>query len=82
MKLNETLNSGNESFSVHLIAGALAGFIFALGPGHNIPFLGSTPGTWKGILVLLAVILSAAFILVEASNVLSGYKINRSIYNE
>lgn len=65
-----------------VLATALAGFIFALGPGHNIPFLGSTTGTWKGIAILLAVILTAAFILVEASNVLGGYKINRSIYNE
>jgi hypothetical protein len=55
------------------LATGLAGFIFALGPGHNIPFLGSTPGTWKGIGILLAIILSAAFILVEASAVMSGW---------
>jgi hypothetical protein len=44
---------------------ALAGLIFALGPGHNIPFLGSTPGTGKGILILLAIVLVSTFVLVE-----------------
>jgi hypothetical protein len=64
------------------LATALAGFILALGPGHNIPFLGSTPGTLKGILILLAIILSATLVLVEASSLMSGYIMNRSIYNE
>lgn len=44
---------------------ALAGLIFALGPGHNIPFLGSTPGTLKGVAILLAVVLVSAVVLVE-----------------
>jgi hypothetical protein len=44
---------------------ALAGLIFALGPGHNIPFLGSTSGTLKGIAILLAIIIVSAFVLVE-----------------
>lgn len=54
------------------LATAIAGFIFALGPGHNIPFLGNTPGTLKGIVILLAVILPAAFILVGSSIWRSG----------
>jgi hypothetical protein len=34
------------------LATGLAGFVFALGPGHNIPFLGSTPAAGKGLLLL------------------------------
>ena len=34
-------------------ATALAGFVFALGPGHNVPFLGNTPATGKGIALLV-----------------------------
>ncbi|HLE14013.1 MAG TPA: hypothetical protein VI776_04630 [Anaerolineales bacterium] len=45
---------------------ALAGVAFALGPGHNIPFLGSTPVAGKGILILAAIILVSAVVLVEA----------------
>jgi len=56
------------------LAMALAGFVFALGPGHNVPFLGNTPGTGKGILLLLAVILSASLVLVEAQAALAGGK--------
>lgn len=44
---------------------SLAGVIFALGPGHNIPFLGNTPTTGKGIVLLLAIILVSAIVLVE-----------------
>jgi hypothetical protein len=47
---------------------ALAGFVFALGPGHNIPFLGSTPGTGKGIVMLLAIIAVSSIMLVEIEN--------------
>ena len=54
------------------LAMALAGFVFALGPGHNVPFLGNTPATGKGILLLLAVILSASVVLVEAQAALAG----------
>jgi len=50
---------------------ALAGFIFALGPGHNIPFLGNTPGTAKGILILAAIVLVSAVVLVEGHAVLA-----------
>lgn len=47
------------------LATATAGFIFALGPGHNIPFLGNTPGTGKGIALLLAIVAVSALVLVE-----------------
>ncbi len=47
------------------LATALAGFVFALGPGHNIPFLGNTPATGKGIALLMAIILVASIVLVE-----------------
>ena len=47
------------------LATALAGFVFALGPGHNIPFLGSTPALWKGIVLLLAIVGVTAIVLVE-----------------
>ncbi len=49
------------------LATALAGFVFALGPGHNIPFLGNTTATGKGILLLFAIIVSASIVLVEAN---------------
>lgn len=44
---------------------ALAGFLFALGPGHNIPFLGNTPAAPKGFVLLLAVISFSSLLLVE-----------------
>jgi hypothetical protein len=47
------------------LATALAGFVFALGPGHNIPFLGNTPGVGKGLALLVAIILVSALVLVE-----------------
>ncbi len=46
-------------------ATALAGFVFALGPGHNVPFLGNTPATGKGIALLVAIVLAASIVLVE-----------------
>ncbi|MCL4562994.1 MAG: hypothetical protein M1281_20570 [Chloroflexi bacterium] len=57
------------------LATALAGFVFALGPGHNVPFLGNTPATGKGILLLLAVIGSASAVLVEAQAALADGKL-------
>jgi len=57
------------------LAMALAGLVFALGPGHNIPFLGNTPATGKGIVLLLAVILSASAVLVEAQAALADGKL-------
>jgi hypothetical protein len=47
------------------LAAALAGFVFALGPGHNIPFLGNTPAAGKGIILLIAIIFVASIVLVE-----------------
>ncbi|HLE26734.1 MAG TPA: hypothetical protein VI793_01360 [Anaerolineales bacterium] len=49
------------------MATALAGLVFALGPGHNIPFLGSTPAVGKGLVLLLAITLVSALVLVETS---------------
>jgi hypothetical protein len=49
------------------LATALAGLVFALGPGHNIPFLGSTPAVGKGLMLLLAITVASALVLVEAS---------------
>lgn len=48
-------------------ATAVAGLVFALGPGHNIPALGNTPAVGKGLLLLLAITLVSAFVLVEVS---------------
>jgi hypothetical protein len=49
-----------------VIATALAGLVFALGPGHNVPFLGNTAVTGRGLAILLAIILVSAIVLVEA----------------
>jgi hypothetical protein len=48
------------------LATALAGFVFALGPGHNIPFLGNTPAVGKGIVLLVIIIFISAAVLVES----------------
>jgi hypothetical protein len=55
---------------------ALAGFIFALGPGHNVPFLGNQPATGKGIILLIAIVLTASIVLVE------GHAALRNKYEE
>lgn len=44
---------------------ALAGFVFALGPGHNIPFIGGTPGVGKEVAIMGTIMLVAALALVE-----------------
>lgn len=54
------------------LATALAGFVFALGPGHNIPFLGGTPGSIKGLLILLVVASVSAIVLVDVEARLSS----------
>ncbi len=54
------------------LATALAGLVFALGPGHNVPFLGNTPVTGKGIVLLLSVVVVSAVVLVEAHFALSS----------
>lgn len=55
---------------------ALAGFVFALGPGHNVPFLGNQPATGKGIILLIAIVLAVSIVLVE------GHAILRNRYME
>ncbi len=60
------------------LATAIASLAFALGPGHNIPFLGNSPATGKGIAVLLFTILSAAVVLVEMSAILSGWALSKN----
>ncbi len=52
-------------------ATGLAGLIFAIGPGHNIPFLGGTPAAWKGVALLLAIVIASAIVLVETQNFLT-----------
>jgi hypothetical protein len=48
-----------------VLATGLAGFVFALGPGHNIPLIGGTPGVGKEIAIMAAVIVVSALALVE-----------------
>lgn len=47
------------------VATAVAGFIFALGPGHNIPFIGGTTGVGKEIVIITVVVVVSALVLVE-----------------
>lgn len=54
------------------LATAVAGFVFALGPGHNIPLIGGTPGVAKELVIMAAVILVSAVVLVEGHAWLSG----------
>jgi hypothetical protein len=42
---------------------ALAGLLLALGPGHNIPFLGNTPAVGKEIPLLTAIGLASSVAL-------------------
>lgn len=51
---------------------ALAGFVFALGPGHNIPLIGSTAGVGKEVLIMLAIISVSALVLVESHHFLTA----------
>lgn len=44
---------------------ALAGLAFAIGPGHNIPFIGGTPGLPKELVLIGASVLVATVVLVE-----------------
>ena len=57
------------------IASALAGFIFALGPGHNIPILGGTSGAGKGIALLIVIIATSTMVLVESEAWLSRQRL-------
>lgn len=47
-------------------ATGLAGFALALGPGHNIPFLGGTSATTRELAILAAVAVVASVVLVES----------------
>lgn len=47
------------------LATAVAGFVFALGPGHNIPLIGGTPGVGKQIAIMAIVVVASALVLVE-----------------
>jgi hypothetical protein len=53
------------------IATAAAGVAFALGPGHNIPLLGSTPAAAKGLALLALIVFVSTLILVEGTAWLS-----------
>lgn len=48
------------------LATAVAGFSFALGPGHNIPLIGGTTGVAKELAIMTAVIVVAVLALVIA----------------
>jgi hypothetical protein len=54
-------------------ATALASFLFALGPGHNIPFLGGTPGVGTELALLAAVIIVSTLVLVETHRLLTAH---------
>src|SRR5262245_13006852 len=53
---------------------ALAGLLFALGLGHNIPFLGHTPAVGKEIVLLVAITLVSSVTLVTAHAWLERYQ--------
>jgi len=53
------------------LATALAGLIFALGPGHNIPLIGGTPGVRKELALMASIIFVSALVLVEVSHMLA-----------
>lgn len=48
------------------LAMALSGFVFALGPGHNIPFIGGIGGVMKEWAIMVMVIIVSTFVLVES----------------
>lgn len=53
------------------LATAVAGFVFAIGPGHNIPMFGATPVAVKQLVILLAVVAVSAITLVEGGALLT-----------
>jgi hypothetical protein len=59
---------------------ALAGFVFALGPGHNIPFLSGTPATLKGVALLLAIVSVSAVVLVVVHALLNTPGTRETLY--
>jgi hypothetical protein len=52
------------------LATAVAGVTFALGPGHNIPLIGGTPGVGKELGVIAAIITVSAIVLVQGQALL------------
>ncbi|MEW5990598.1 MAG: hypothetical protein AB1736_04515 [Chloroflexota bacterium] len=44
----------------------LATFAFALGPGHNIPFLGATAAVAEEVVIVGAVVVTASVVLMES----------------
>jgi hypothetical protein len=65
-----------------MLSTALAGFVFALGPGHNIPFLGSTPGSVKGEVILMVIVLVSTVVLVETQARLSNRVIGNIVLQD
>lgn len=57
------------------LATALSGFVFALGPGHNIPFIGGTTGVAKELAIMGAVVLVSSLVLVEGHALLLGRRL-------
>jgi hypothetical protein len=45
---------------------AIAGLAFAVGPGHNVPFFGTTPAAFKGFALLAIIAAVSAIALVES----------------
>lgn len=52
------------------LATALAGLVFALGPGHNIPLIGGTTGVGKELAIMAAVTFVSGLVMVEAHHLL------------
>ncbi len=48
-----------------VVSTALAGLVFALGPGHNIPFIAGTPAVHKMNTILVLVLGVSSIVLVE-----------------
>jgi hypothetical protein len=59
------------------LATGLAGFVFALGPGHNIPLIGGTPGVPKEHAIMSAVTFVSALVLVEGHTWLAARRSER-----
>lgn len=54
------------------ISTSIAGLAFAIGPGHNIPFLGGTQSAIKGLVLLAVIVLVSSIIIVEGVARLTG----------
>jgi hypothetical protein len=60
-----------------VLATAVTGFAFALGPGHNIPLSGGTPAVGKELAIMMAIIVVSALVLVEEDARLSALQRGR-----